>query len=138
MRMHKLSITLPLLAATTVLAGCYDYAGRPRGAEARDPIMAARVTGPDESCIPLARFSETRVRDGRTIDFLTSSRHGWRNVLPNDCPGLASERAFSFNTSLSQLCSTDIIRVVQSYGGGLQPGASCGLGRFTPIELERR
>ena len=95
------------------------------------------MTGPDEACIPLTGFSQTVVRDARTIDFLSSGRRGWRNVLPNDCPGLASERAFSFSTSLSQLCSTDIIRVLHSSGGRPDPGAACGLGRFTPIELRR-
>ena len=126
------------VAATALLAGCYAYESAPhRTTAAVDRIPAAAVTGPDESCIPLRQFSQTVVRDSRTIDFLSTGRKGWRNVLPNDCPGLATERAFSFNTSLSQLCSTDIIRVLQNYGGGLQPGASCGLGRFTPIELRR-
>jgi len=137
MRMDRLKIALPLLATIMVLAGCYDYAERPRGAEAHSRVPLARVTGPDETCIPLTRFNQTEVRDGRTIDFLSSSNRGWRNVLPDSCPGLASERAFSFATSLTQLCSTDIIHVLYHAGSGLQPGAACGIGRFTPIELGR-
>lgn len=97
------------------------------------------MTGQREACIPLARFSTTRVRDGRTIDFLgANGRRGWRNTLPDNCPGLANEAAFSFNTSLSQLCSTDIIRVLQRTGDSLMPGAACGLGPFIPIELPAR
>jgi len=133
----RTQLILVVLAATAALSGCYGYERGPHRTGPMDRIPAARVTGPDEACIPLGQFSQTVVRDSRTIDFLATSRRGWRNVLPNDCPGLASERAFSFNTSLSQLCSVDIIRVLQNVGGGLQPGASCGLGRFTPIELRR-
>jgi len=134
MRLRSLSMGLAALAAPALIAGCYAYERGPHRAGPYDRIPAAAVTGPDQSCIPLSHFHETSVRDGRTIDFL-NGRRGWRNVLPDDCPGLASERAFSFNTSLSQLCNTDIIKVIHSYGGGLEPGASCGLGRFTPIEL---
>ena len=133
----RLTPMLCAIAATALLAGCYAYEEGPHRSAPFDRIPAAAVTGPDQSCIPLTAFSQTVVRDARTIDFLSVGRRGWRNVLPDDCPGLGTERAFSFNTSLSQLCSTDIIRVVQNYGGGLQPGASCGLGRFTPIELRR-
>ena len=120
------------------LAGCADQPATPSRTGA-DRVPAARVVGRAEACIPLARFSETRVRDGRTIDFLTAGgRRGWRNTLPDTCPGLASEQAFSFNTSLSQLCRLDIIRVLQRMGPDLTPGAACGLGAFTPIELPRR
>ena len=48
-----------------------------------------------------------------------------------------TERAFSFGTSLSQLCNVDIIRPLVSTGGTLQPTSGCGLGQFTPIELVR-
>ena len=130
--------TLRVLATAALgagaLAACtYDNRGVPMAATEMAP--AALVTGPAQSCIPIAAFSSTPVRNGHTIDFLTSSKRGWRNTLPNDCPGLASERAFSFATSLSQLCSTDIIRVLAQYGGRPMPGAACGLGQFTPIEL---
>ena len=122
--------------AAGLLAACTDYdRGRPMAA--RDTAPAARVTGPAQSCIPIAALNSTPVRNGHTIDFLTSSRRGWRNVLPNECPSLASERAFTYSTSLSQLCSTDIIRVLQNWGGTPHPGAACGLGEFVPIELAR-
>ncbi|WP_298197361.1 hypothetical protein [Novosphingobium sp.] len=128
-----LSLGLPL-----ALAGC---SGAQTGTTPyrADRVPPARVTGPAESCIPLMQFRETQVRDSRTIDFLApGGRRGWRSTLPNSCPGLTLERAFSFNTSISQLCQQDIITVLQRLGPGLMPGAACGLGPFTPIELERR
>ena len=122
---------LVLLAATAALGGC-DYAGRPGP---RDRMVPEAVTGAPVSCIPLNAIRETQVRDGRTIDFLSGSRRGWRNVLPAQCPSLAFERAVTDSTSLSQLCSTDIIRVLAQFGGRPRPAAACGLGQFTPIEL---
>ena len=130
--------TLRVLATAAlgagVLAACtYDNRGVPMAATEMAP--AALITGPEQSCIPVGAFSSTSVRNGHTIDFLTSSKRGWRNTLPSDCSGLASERAFTYATSLSQLCSTDVIRVLQNWGGTPRPGATCGLGQFTPIEL---
>jgi hypothetical protein len=99
-------------------------------------VPAARVVGDPVSCLPLHQYSDTRVRDDYTIDFMRNSREGWRNTLPNRCPGLAAENAFTFKTSLTQLCSTDIIYVLET-AGGLHRGAGCGLGKFVPIVLDR-
>jgi len=123
------------MAATlgaALVAGC-GYAGQDRRGS-RDRVPPAQITGPAVSCIPLFAFRETQVRDARTIDFLRG-RQGWRNVLPMNCPRLATERAFTYATSQSQLCSTDIIRVLENFGGRPQAGEACGLGKFTPIEL---
>lgn len=84
------------------------------------------------SCVELSRIREARVVDDRTIDFYLSSREVLRNTLPNSCPQLGFERAFSYSTSLSQLCSVDIITVIIQ-GGGPRRGASCGLGAFVPF-----
>ena len=128
-----LSIAVPL-----ALGGCTSALSDPAAYRA-DQVPAARVTGPTTSCIPLMQFRETQVRDSRTIDFLApGGRRGWRSTLPNACPGLTLERAFSYSTSISQLCRMDIITVLQRIGPGLAPGASCGLGPFTPIELAPR
>ena len=54
------------------------------------------------------------------------------NRLPHRCPGLGFEKSFGYKTSISQLCSQDIIWVVTHIGSGLDRGASCGLGRFEP------
>lgn len=92
------------------------------------PIPGAKA----ENCIPLRSIRETRVRDDSTIDFYTNGGRIYRNTLPNSCPQLGFEESFSYATSLSQLCSVDIITVLQR-GGGLTRGASCGLGTFVPV-----
>ena len=98
---------------------------------------AAKVTGPPESCLSLVQFNETRVRNDQTIDFIGAGKRVWRNTLPNRCSGLKSSGAFSYETSLTRLCDTDIIYVLHTYGGKPSLGAGCGLGQFVPVELER-
>ena len=135
---------LPLALLTAALGGCYGYMNEGHGREAApsaraDRVPKARITGPATSCLELNQFRETRVRDERTIDFMApTGRKGWRNTLPYSCPGLAVERAFSFETSLTRLCSVDIIRVLQRLGPQISPGAACGLGEFVPVELPER
>ncbi len=94
------------------------------------PAAAAPVPGTAKSCLALAQIKRTRVVDGQTIDFILRDGSVWRSTLPGgQCPQLAFERAFSYSTSMSQLCKQDIITVLQNMGG-LMRGASCGLGEF--------
>ena len=111
---------LSLIALATVSAA---------GAKA-PPVVAS--AGAPQSCIPIIGIQQSIVRDDRTIDFIMRGKTAYRNVLPNSCPELGFERAFSYETSLSELCSTDIITVFRN-GGGLRRGASCGLGQFQPV-----
>ena len=97
----------------------------------------ARVTGPDQGCVIIRNIRQTNVHGDKTIDFMMNGGKLFRNSLPNNCPQLGFERAFSYQTSQSQLCNVDIITVLVQ-NGGLVRGASCGLGKFTPIELVRK
>ena len=95
------------------------------------PIAGTTAVKPPSSCVELSRIRETRVVDDRTIDFVMNDRQVLRNTLPFSCPQLGFERAFTYSTSLSRLCSVDIITVLVQ-GGGIRRGASCGLGSFVP------
>ncbi len=119
--------------APLALAACTQ--DRPAQAPAVSP--AAQAIGPAVRCIPITMISSTRIRNDYTIDFMGAGNKVWRNTLTGRCPGLKSADAFSYRTSLSQLCNTDIIRVLDRVGGTPQPGASCGLGEFVPVKLER-
>ena len=122
-------LTAPL--ALAALAGCNAYGSNEKSA----PISkapAAKVVGAAEDCISIAGLRST-VHDDRTIDFEVGSRT-WRNTLPYKCSSLGFEKAFTYQTSLTRLCSTDIIYVLRSTGGQLDRGAGCGLGQFVPIE----
>jgi hypothetical protein len=99
-------------------------------------LPIAKPVGPSVSCIPLASVRESRVRDDWTIDFKAGGKLWYRSVLPYRCNALGFERAFSYATSISQLCSADIITVFQQSGNG-GPRGSCGLGQFQPVELAK-
>ena len=116
--------TLGLLAIAG-LAGCATTAG-PRP----DPYVAV---GEPVGCIQINTIRSTEVRDDRTIDFITNGNKVYRNTLPYSCPGLGSERRFLYKTSISQLCSVDIVTVLYNTPN-LMPGAACGLGQFQPME----
>jgi hypothetical protein len=124
---------LCLAIAPLALAACTQ-----EGPGTPPPVSpAARVIGPPESCVQIAQYHETRIRNDWTIDFIRDGRHAWRNTLPQRCNGLKSADAFSFKTSLTQLCSTDIVHVLEHWGNSLHEGAGCGLGPFVPVELEK-
>lgn len=125
---------ITMIASLGLLAGCTAQNGMQQTARA-DRVPAAKPAGPMQGCIPLAQIRESRVRDDRTIDFRVGSQW-YRNTLPYQCSSLGFERAFSYETSLSQLCSTDIIHVIE-HAGGPSRGAACGLGRFVPVELAK-
>ena len=114
-----------LILAAGLAASCAPTPPPPAPAAA-PPKAAAADT---RSCVDLARISEARVVDDRTIDFHMRDGTVLRNSLPNSCPSLGFEKAFTYSTSISRLCSTDIITVIHT-GGGPRTGASCGLGQF--------
>jgi hypothetical protein len=101
----------------------------------RNAVPEARETGDAVNCIPLHQIRESRVRSDNVIDFRASGKKWYRNTLPHSCPSLGFEERFLYKTSLSQLCSVDTITVLYSAGGGIDRGASCGLGKFQPVEI---
>ena len=105
-------------------------------APARDRVPPATPVGKPVSCLSIAGLRESRVRDDRTIDFYTAGRRVYRVTLPRSCPELGLEQRFAYETSLSQLCSTDIITVLRSTP--ISRGASCGLAPFQPVTIDKQ
>jgi hypothetical protein len=124
--MMKRALTLLALAGTALLTASPSLAKQDK-----DAWKAAKPEGKALSCIPIRQIRESRVRDDQTIDFYMNGKKVYRNTLPNSCPSLGFEQRFSYKTSLSELCSTDIITVLHS--PGVTAGASCGLGQFQPV-----
>ena len=89
--------------------------------------------GDPVSCVQTSQIRSTQVQDDQTIDFTMRNGQIFRNTLPNRCPGLGFSRAFSYSPTASQLCSVDIITVIET-GAGPRRGASCGLGQFVPVK----
>ncbi len=120
--------TLLASSALMLLVGAGLADARPLKPEQE---AAIKNDGPVVDCIPLRSIRETRVRDDHTIDFYTTGKKVYRNRLPNSCSQLGFEERFMYKTSLSQLCSVDVITVL--YSTPPMQGASCGLGKFQPI-----
>jgi len=115
------------------LAGC---AANPPAENAVDEkAPAATVVGEAVSCIPITQIQSSRVRSDYTIDFEMSGGKVYRNTLPSKCSSLGFQRAFSYETSLSQLCNTDIITVLDT--SSRMTMGSCGLGEFVPVEYDK-
>ncbi len=123
---------LRVLTASALALGLTSCASGPP-----KDLAEVKPIGEPVNCLLLQNIRETKVIDDATIDFYTRSGQVYRNRLPNSCPQLGFERAFSYATSITQLCNVDIITVILTTSP-LQRGASCGLGKFTPIEKPTR
>jgi len=55
----------------------------------------------------------------------------YRNTLPNRCPQLGFEESFAYDANVGQLCSVDMISVINR--GAVGRGPRCSLGKFTPV-----
>lgn len=123
----------PPLAASLLIATL----AAPSVARDRHAIVEATPTGPAVNCIPLTGIEETKVRSDRVIDFIMRSRDRvYRVTLDQPCPELGFEQRFLYETSLSELCSADIITVFHT--SPPMRGASCGLAPFQPVTLAHR
>ena len=125
--MRKASVVLGFaILATSGFAVAY--------AREKAPAPEVRAVGEPKSCLSTQQIRSTKIIDGSTIDFKMVGGKTFRNTLSHSCPGLRHDDAFSYRTSTSQLCNVDIIRVVENYGGRLQEGVGCGLGKFQQVE----
>lgn len=127
--MRTLAIAVATLVGASTLVGGYAVAGR------STTPPPARETGQPVNCVNISQIRESRVRNDTVIDFRVSGNKWYRNTLPHRCSSLGFEERFTYTTSMNQLCSVDIIHVLQSHGTGLSRGPACGLGKFQPVEL---
>ncbi|MFO6448085.1 hypothetical protein ACLBKU_13195 [Erythrobacter sp. NE805] len=123
---------LPLLALAACAPDPTADAARSQAEIAKAP--AARVLGASESCINRSQVRNTVVRSDQVIDFEMQGGKVYRNTLQSRCPSLGIERAITYETSIDQLCTPQIVYVLQTIGGNLQRGAGCSLGAFVPVE----
>ena len=128
---------LPVLALP-LLAACTGDRERPTDANPTAGAPPAIVKGEPVSCINRSQVRNTVVRSDRVIDFEMQGGKVYRNILTANCPGLGMDRAITYNTSIDQLCSPQIVYVLQNIGGQPRQGAGCSLGKFVPVEYERK
>ncbi|MGH6780589.1 MAG: hypothetical protein ACREB5_00590 [Sphingomonadaceae bacterium] len=123
-----------LIAATTL--ALLMTGGSVSAKKDRNAVPEATPAGVAISCVPLNQIRSTRVHGDKVIDFHMTGGRVYRNELPYECSSLGFEERFAYKTSLSQLCSTDIITVIHT-PPSIQ-GPSCGLGKFQPVKLTKR
>jgi len=124
-------------ALALALGGCAAQGeqGESAGQARTAATPAGRVVGEAVNCIQTSRIRNTSVHGDEIIDFEMLGGPTYRVTLPNRCPSLGFEERFAYQTTIGQLCSTDVIHVLYSDG---TRGAGCGLGQFLPIELPPR
>ncbi len=124
-------------AALLLLGGCTptDPAARADAEAARVP--AATAIGEPQSCISRSQVRATVVRSDSVIDFEMYGGKTFRNTLKARCPGLGWDRAITYETSVDQLCTPQIVYTLTNVGGVPQRGAGCSLGAFVPVEYEK-
>lgn len=86
-----------------------------------------------KQCVRINSIEEIDIVDARTLVFHMRGDEVYRNDLPYECPGLKYDDTLMYRSSVGQLCNIDIITVLEDWGFGFSPGASCGLGMFHPI-----
>ena len=123
--------------ALTACAPSDPAANAARAAASIAAAPAATVTGPGQTCIMRDQVRATVVRSDRVIDFEMNGGKVYRNTLKSSCPGLNWDRAITYETSINQLCSPQIIYSLTNIGGVPQRGAGCSLGEFVPVEYVR-
>ena len=130
MRRLALSTCSTLLAAAS-LAACSSQMQSP---DAADDVPGVRVAGAAENCINTRNIRNSRVQSDRVIDFEMTGGKVYRNTLPNRCPGLGFERAFSYDSTVGRLCNPEIIYVLRDTAGTVERGAGCAIGNFVPVD----
>ncbi len=85
-------------------------------------------------CVDLRRIDHTEVVGDRAILFFMKNDEVYQNRLPNACPGLEGDRPFMYRVMGGRLCDTDVVTVLERWGFGFTPTASCLLGPFDAID----
>jgi hypothetical protein len=129
-RIVAIALTAPL--ALAIAACAPNPEARADFNEARTPKVS--VLGPGQNCIDRSQVRNTVVRSDTVIDFEMNGGKVYRSTLRNRCPGLGWDRAITYETSINQLCTQQIVYSLQNIGGVPQRGAGCSLGEFVPVQ----
>jgi hypothetical protein len=124
-RLVPLAVVLVLGVAAAAASLAQDEAG---DAEERDLDA--------EHCVRISDIDEIDIVDADTLIFRLRGGKVYRNDLPHRCPGLKRNDTLMYRSSIGRLCSVDIVTVLEDWGFGFAPGASCGLGMFHPITAQ--
>ena len=73
--------------------------------------------GDTQMCVRLQYIDQTPVIDNKTILVKRKGKGGYKRIdLINKCGGLKIQGGFSHSTSINQLCTSDLLRVLEPVG----------------------
>ncbi|HZD53217.1 MAG TPA: hypothetical protein VE175_09225 [Woeseiaceae bacterium] len=121
--------TILLAVLASALAG---PAAGPAAAQDEDQERDMDAT----HCVRIHSIEDIDIVDADTLIFRMRGGAVYENDLSHRCVGLRRDDTLMYRSSQGQLCDVDIITVLEDWGFGFAPGASCGLGMFHPITAE--
>jgi hypothetical protein len=124
----------PIILSVAALAAFSAGAARPSDAERLDRLLAGRVAGEPVSCLPSARYQDTRTYDGVVAYKVAST--WYVNRFAAGCPQLRDGRA-TISRHVNRVCRGDIAEVVLPQLPSVSYGA-CSFADFTPYRKPKR
>ena len=116
---------------TLALSACAPpTAMAPNMPPAQSALLAGRVAGPPQHCLPIRTSENLRIDDNdRSLLVYDYGRTIWASRLPGGCSFAPNDIPVFYPTGSSN-CAGDIVRSVDRMSG--IPGPSCLLGEFVP------
>jgi hypothetical protein len=119
-----------IIAGALIATAGAAQAGAPRDPEAElARAIAGRTAGTPVDCIRLSDIRSSRIID-RTAILYDTGRTLYVNRPTSGASSLDRDDILVTDTRSSQLCSIDIVRLLDS--GSRMPNGSVGLGKFVP------
>ncbi|MEQ8934535.1 MAG: hypothetical protein RIE56_01935, partial [Amphiplicatus sp.] len=124
-----------LIGAATLAASCATGAAVQRVNEgAAETLAKYEPTGETERCVNTSRISQMTAVDENTLLFRLGVNDYYVNKVRGRCNGATySSNRFQYKVTGSQLCSIDIIDVVDTSGF---IAGTCSLGEFEELALK--
>ena len=131
---------VPILLVGSLLAACSTAPQPVRSAKAEQryqELLAGKVAGTPQSCLPSYRSNDMVVIDDNTVLFREGSNRTWVNRLQSGCSNLGSGHYALVTRTYggAGLCRGDIAQVADVQNG-ITVG-SCVLGDFVPYTRVR-
>lgn len=121
--------SVPLLgAAAVILSGMFAGAAA-RPDEPEEVLSKYEKTGETVICLSLMTVRRTDVVDDYAM-LVSTGRDTYINEMRGRCAGLRRESRYVHEAPTGKMCSGDIIRVLDSFGGFR---GSCTLGDFEKV-----
>ena len=123
------------ISASLALAACASSGTSERGMseEAKAKLAQFDKSGTAEACLPLISIDKIKALDEYTFLVRTKSNQFYLNEVSGRCSKAdRSGYALTYETSGSQLCNNQIIRVLDTTSRNAF--SSCSLGKFQPLE----